>query len=172
MDRFWLFFAFGAYLALLIGIAIWAAKARTRNIGEFLVGGKRMNEWVVALSAVVSGRSAWLILAVSGVAYSFGIAAVWLVVGYISMELFMFLGPGRRLKRYTQASGDITLPDYFASRLKDVGNIIRVISVIVIFCFIVPYCAAQFNAGAKGFAQVFDMGDKAGFFLVECHRLR
>ena len=166
MDRFWLFLSFGAYLAILFGIAIWAAKTRTRDISEFYVGGKKMNEWVVALSAVVSGRSSWLILAVSGVAYALGVAAVWLVVGYIVMELFMFLNAGRRLRRYTQTSGDITIPDYFASRLKDAGNIIRIISVLVIFCFIIPYSAAQFNAGAKGFTQVFNMGGMQGFLLT------
>jgi Na+/proline symporter len=41
MDRFWLFFSFGAYLAILVGIAIWAAKVRTHNISEFYLGARR-----------------------------------------------------------------------------------------------------------------------------------
>jgi sodium/proline symporter len=50
--------------------------------------------------------------------------------------------------------------------MKDVSNVIRIISVLVIFCFIIPYSAAQFNAGAKGFVQVFDMTEFQGFFLT------
>ncbi len=93
MDRFWLFFSFGAYLLTLIGIALWAARTKTRSISDFYVGGKKMNEWVVALSAVASARSSWLILAVSGVAYSMGVIAVWLLVG---MNPFLHAGKGAR----------------------------------------------------------------------------
>ncbi|MDQ7054280.1 MAG: hypothetical protein Q9P14_15850 [candidate division KSB1 bacterium] len=49
-----------------------------------------MHRFVVALSAVVSGRSAWLLLGVTGMAYKMGASAVWAVVGYITVELFLF----------------------------------------------------------------------------------
>ncbi len=50
-----------------------------------------MNRIVVALSAVVSGRSAWLLLGVTGMAYTMGATAVWAVTGYITAEVFLFL---------------------------------------------------------------------------------
>lgn len=49
-----------------------------------------MGRFVVALSAVASGRSAWLLVGVSGLAYLQGISAIWAVAGYIIVEFFCF----------------------------------------------------------------------------------
>ena len=50
--------AFVAYLALVIAIGFAAARFSSAGVGEFFVGGRRMHRFVVALSAVVSGRLA------------------------------------------------------------------------------------------------------------------
>jgi len=41
---------------------------KTKNQSDFFIGGRAMNKFVVALSAVSSGRSSWLVLGVSGMA--------------------------------------------------------------------------------------------------------
>ena len=50
-------------LPILIGFLTFR---RTKNQSDFLVGGRAMNKIIVALSAVSSGRSSWLVLGVSG----------------------------------------------------------------------------------------------------------
>ena len=55
---------------------------RTRNQSDFFIGGRTMNAFVVGLSAVSSGRSSWLVLGVSGMAYVSGVGAIWAIVGY------------------------------------------------------------------------------------------
>ena len=57
------------YLLLMIGVGVWAAKVRTGNTADFFLGGRKLGSLAVALSAVVSGRSSWLILGVAGAAY-------------------------------------------------------------------------------------------------------
>ena len=49
---------------------------RTKNQTDFFIGGRAMDKFVVALSAVSSGRSSWLVLGVSGMAYTLGTGAV------------------------------------------------------------------------------------------------
>ena len=61
--------SFVAYLAIVIGIGVYATRFSSSGVAEFFVGGRRMHRFVVALSAVVSGRSAWLLLGVTGMAY-------------------------------------------------------------------------------------------------------
>jgi sodium/proline symporter len=122
---------------------------RTKNQADFFVGGRAMDKFVVALSAVSSGRSSWLVLGVSGMAYSLGSGAVWAVVGYITAEMFQFIYIGQKLRAQTETYQSITLLDYFESRFRDSRQLIRVTGAVIITIFITAYVAAQFNAGAK-----------------------
>jgi SSS family solute:Na+ symporter len=100
------------------------------------------------LSAVSSGRSAWLVLGVSGMAYLRGIGAVWAVAGYILAELFQFIYIGRKLRQQTEALESITLLDYFESTFNDRKHLVRITGAIIIAIFLTAYVAAQLNAGA------------------------
>jgi len=75
---------------------------KTKNQSDFFIGGRAMNKFVVALSAVSSGRSSWLVLGVSGMAYTLGTGAVWAIVGYITAEMFQFVYIGRKLRIETE----------------------------------------------------------------------
>lgn len=122
---------------------------KTKNQADFFVGGRTMDKFVVALSAVSSGRSSWLVLGVSGMAYTLGTGAVWAVVGYITAEMFQFIYLGQKLRAQTESYESITLLDYFESRFNDKRHLIRITGSVIITIFITAYVAAQFNAGAK-----------------------
>lgn len=121
----------------------------TKNQNDFFIGGRAMDKFVVALSAVSSGRSSWLILGVSGMAYTRGTGAVWAVAGYITVEMFQFIYIGRKLRSQTESFQSLTLLDYFESRFHDGKHIIRITGAAIIALFLTSYVAAQFNAGAK-----------------------
>ncbi len=74
--------AFIVYLLIMIGIGIYAARFSSGGVAEFFIGGRKMKSFVVGLSAVVSGRSAWLVIGVTGMAYVQGISAIWAILGY------------------------------------------------------------------------------------------
>jgi sodium/proline symporter len=135
-------------LFLPVGIGFLALR-RTRSQSDFFVGGRAMNRFVVALSAVSSGRSSWLVLGVSGIAYAQGASAVWAVAGYTVVELVQCLTLGPRLRVETERLGSITLLDYLESRFDDTGHLLRLLGALVIGVFITAYVAAQLNAGAK-----------------------
>jgi SSS family solute:Na+ symporter len=122
---------------------------RTKNQTDFFIGGRIMNKFIVALSAISSGRSAWLILGVSGIAYKLGTAAVWAIVGYIVVEMLQFIFIGIRLRIYTEKYDSLTILDFFETRFNDHKNLIRKTGAIILAIFITAYVAAQFNAGAK-----------------------
>ena len=75
------FVVFIVYLILLLVLAVYASNFSSKGIAEYFVGGYKMNKYVVALSAVASGRSAWLLLGFSALAYNLGLAAVWAIIG-------------------------------------------------------------------------------------------
>lgn len=150
----WALGTFVVYLCLIIGVGLAARRFSSQGLGEFFLGGRRLGTFVVATSAVVSGRSAWLLLGVTGMAYTRGASAVWTVVGYILAELVLFAYLGRRLRRVTEASGDLTVPDFFASRF-GASTMLRVVTATVILVFMVAYVAAQIRAGGKALSASF-----------------
>jgi sodium/proline symporter len=116
-----------------------------------------MDKFVVALSAVSSGRSAWLVLGVSGMAYLRGTGAVWAVVGYITAELFQFIYIGQKLRKDTETYRSITLLDYFESKFNDGKHLIRITGAVIMAIFLTAYVAAQLNAGAKSLSTAMNM---------------
>lgn len=147
--------SFIAYLLLIILIGVYASRFSSQGISEYFVGGRRMNRFVVALSAVVSGRSAWLLLGVTGMAWSVGVQAVWSVIGYILVEIWLFLYYARRLRRFAEVRNIITIPDFFAERFHAQEKWIRIVLVAIILVFMTGYVSAQFVAGGKTFVSGF-----------------
>lgn len=158
--------SFVAYLAVIVGIGVWATRFSSAGVSEFFIGGRKMHRFVVALSAVVSGRSAWLVIGVVGMAYSRGASAVWAVVGYIVVELLLFLYYAPRLRRFSEVHDCITVPDFFAARFGDRGGALRLTLVSILLLFIVGYVAGQFVAGGKAFATGFGLEPASGILLT------
>lgn len=134
------------FLPVIVGLL---ALRRTRSQSDFFVGGRAMNKLVVALSAVSSGRSSWLVLGVSGMAYTRGLGALWAVAGYTVVELIQFLTIGLRLRSDAQRYDSITLLDWFESRFPASRQKIRLVGAAIIGIFLTAYVAAQLNGGAK-----------------------
>jgi SSS family solute:Na+ symporter len=152
---------FLAYLAVLAVLAVKAAGHAGKNETEYFLAGRSLGPWVVALSAVASGRSAWLLLGMSYLAYTGGVAAVWFLPGYIVAELLLFLGAGRRLRMRTGEHGDVTVGDYFATRFPAWGRALQTVYAVTVIFFVTPYVGAQLVAGGKGMDATFAGIDEA-----------
>lgn len=158
--------AFLGYMLLLIGIGVYSARFSSQGLSEYFIGGRKMNRFVVALSAVVSGRSSWLLLGVTGMAYMRGASAVWVVVGYIIAELLLFLYYARRLRNFSEVHDSITVPDFFATRFEDHNGILRSTLIVIFIIFMVSYVSAQFVAGGKAFASGFGLDQSTGIYTT------
>jgi sodium/proline symporter len=158
--------SFAVYLLAVIGIGIYAARFSSAGLSEFFIAGRRLNRFVVALSAVVSGRSAWLLLGLTGMAYTRGVSALWAAVGYIIVELLLFLFYAPRLRRFTERYDCITLPDFFAARFDDRDGRLRILLSVIILVFMVGYVAAQFVGGGKAMGASFGLQPETGILLT------
>lgn len=158
--------AFWSYLLILIGIAIASARFSSKGMTEYFVGGRRMNRFVVAVSTVVSGRSAWLLLGMTGMAYSRGLSAIWAVVGYIAVEYALIFFYAPRLRRFTETRDCITIPDFFSARFDDRSGRLRALLILIILIFMTGYVSAQFVAGGKAFSAGFGGGITRGVLFT------
>jgi sodium/proline symporter len=154
------------YFIVIIGIGVYATRFSSRGIKEYFIGGRQMNRFVVALSAVVSGRSAWLLLGVSGLAYLKGLTAIWAVIGYITVEFFLFLYYAPKIRKFSETHDCITIPDFFAARFNDSNNTLRILIVTIFIIFMVTYIAAQFVSGGKAFMANFGISKDTGLLIT------
>ncbi len=143
------------YLLIVVLVGVLVSRRAGRNIGEYYLGGRKMSDFVVALSAVVSGRSAWLMMGVVGATFVYGVRMAWFIPGYVIAELLMFLFAAPRIRRFTEAHDDVTFIDYFASRFRDRSGALRVVAAVIIALFFTAYVGAQLKAGQVMFGVLF-----------------
>ncbi len=154
------------YFVVIIAIGIYASRFSSKGISEYFIGGRKMGRLVVALSAVVSGRSAWLLLGVSGLAYLKGITAVWAVIGYIFVEFLLFIYYAPRIRRFSELNDCITLPDFYAARFNDRSGFLRILVVIIFIVFMITYVSSQFVAGGKAFTAHLGISEPSGLLIT------
>ena len=154
------------YFVIIAGVGIYASKFSSKGISEYFIGGRQMGRFVVALSSVVSGRSAWLLMGVTGLAYMQGITAIWAVIGYTFVEFLLFLYYGPRIRKFSEEHDCITLPDFYAARFNDRNGILRILLVIIFIIFMITYISSQFVAGGKAFAADLGVKESSGIVLT------
>ncbi|HEX5314072.1 MAG TPA: sodium/proline symporter, partial [Gammaproteobacteria bacterium] len=148
-------YTFAVYMAvvLLISFVAWA---RNRSLKDYILAGRGLGNFTTALSAEASDMSGWLLLALPGAAYAFGLGEMWMVIGLIVGTYINWLVVARKLREETQHYGDaLTLPDYFAGRFGDRTHLLRGISALFILVFFVFYTSSGFVAGADLFQRLF-----------------
>ncbi len=151
-----------AYMCLLIGVGVYNARKNSSS-EDFYLGGRRMGALVVAMSAEASDMSSWLLMGLPGVAYLTGLAdAFWTAAGLAIGTYLNWLFTSRRLRRYSEQIGAITVPTFFAKRFHDEKNIITAISAVIIVVFFVPYVASGFAACGKLFNSLFGLDYMVG----------
>ena len=149
--------SFVLYLVLMLGIGFVFSK-KQENMGDYFLGGRKMNKWVVALSAQASDMSGWLLMGLPGAIYVAGFSEAWIGIGlgigtYLNWKIV-----AQRLRRYSQVCGDsITIPDFIANRFRDTTGASRVVAALIILVFFTFYTASGFVSAAKLFSTMFAM---------------
>ena len=149
--------SFIIYLLFMLGVG-WVYYTKTNTLSDYILGDRKLNSWVAAMSAQASDMSGWLLLGLPGYAYIAGLESVWIAVGLGVGTYINWRFVARRLRKYTEVAGNaITLPDYFENRFRDKSKSLRIISALFILIFFLIYTSSGFVAGAKLFSTVFDL---------------
>lgn len=147
-----------AMAAYLVGMMFVGLRMSEKNetVGDFYLGGRKLGPLVTAMSAEASDMSSWLLMGLPGVAYLSGCAdAGWTAIGLAVGTYFNWLIVAKKLRRYTERTQSITLPEFFSDRYGDKKNVLTLISAIWIIVFFVPYTASGFAACGKLFRSLF-----------------
>ncbi|HET7627283.1 MAG TPA: sodium/proline symporter PutP [Bacillales bacterium] len=157
--------AFLIYSVGMLIIGLWTY-FRTNSLSDYILGGRSLNPWVAAMSAQASDYSGWLLLGLPGAVYASGLNGMWIGVGLAVGAYLNWQFIAKRLRRYTQVSGDsVTLPEFFENRFRDRTHSLRVISALFSLIFYMIYVASGLVASGKLFASVFGIDYFTGLWL-------
>ena len=145
------------YLVVMFCIGLVACE-KTRDLSDYLLGGRRLGAFVTALSAEASDMSGWLLLGLPGFAYVHGLQAAWIALGLFVGTYINWRFVAAPLRTATEEAGDaLTLSDYFEVRFADSSRVLRVVSAIFILVFFLIYTTSGLVAGGKLFSSVFGL---------------
>ncbi len=147
--------SFALYLVAMLGIG-FLFSGKIKSMGDYYLGGRKMNKWVVALSAQASDMSGWLLMGLPGAIFVSGFSEAWIGIGlgigtYLNWKIV-----AQRLRQYSTACRDsITIPDFICNRFRDKSGISRMVAALIILAFFLFYTASGFVSAAKLFETMF-----------------
>ncbi|MDP3847407.1 MAG: sodium/proline symporter PutP [Pseudomonas sp.] len=148
---------FVVYISAMVLIGLFAYM-RTKNLSDYILGGRSLGSFVTALSAGASDMSGWLLMGLPGAVYLSGLSESWIAIGLIVGAYLNWLFVAGRLRVQTEHNGNaLTLPDYFTNRFEDNSKVLRIFSALVILVFFTIYCASGVVAGARLFESTFGL---------------
>lgn len=160
-----LLITFFAYLALVLVLGVRAYR-RTHDLGDYILGGRKLGAVVTALSVGASDMSGWLLLGLPGAIYLAGISELWIGIGLVLGAWLNWLLVARPLRVYSErASNALTLPDYFEHRFHDRSRLLRLLSALLILVFFTFYTASGLVGGAILFESSFGLSYTTALLL-------
>ncbi len=145
-----------AYMLVLLGIGVWAARRAGGPEDDFLLGGRSLGPVVAGLAYAASTSSAWVLLGFTGFVAAVGVSALWMIPGILAGYAAVWFALGPWLHRASREGGHLTALDVIAAGAE--GVMYRAIKIVaalmILFCFSF-YIAAQFQGAGAALADVF-----------------
>lgn len=155
-DTIQIMIAMVVYMTAVILIGLLFAKRANKNSDEFFLGGRSLGPWITAMSAEASDMSGWLLMGLPGVAYWCGIAdATWTAIGLAVGTYINWLIVSKRLRKYSEKTNSITLPEYFSNRFHEKKKVVMTIAALFILIFFTVYAGSCFVTCGKLFSTLF-----------------
>lgn len=155
---------FIAYLVAMLGVG-YATMKMSKSYEDFMIGGRSIGPLVSSFALITSYMSGFTYTAAPGLGYTEGYASLWWASSDAAGPAMSFGLLGRRLRKYSELLGAITLPEYYEKRFN--SPVLRLIASIFILVMVTMHLAAQWIASGKLLSVTFDTGYFNGM-LIGC----
>jgi len=131
------------YVGVMLVVGYWCMK-RTKNVGDFFLGGRTLGPWMSAFAYGTTYFSAVLFIGYAGrLGWGFGIQTMWIVVGNTLIgTLLAWLVLAGRTREMTARLNALTMPEFLRARYDSMP--LQIIAALVVFVFLVPYSASVY----------------------------
>ncbi|MCF8368746.1 MAG: hypothetical protein K9G76_06860 [Bacteroidales bacterium] len=141
--------------ALMIIIVGYLGMKKTKSFNDFFLGGGNIGPWMSAFSYGTAYFSAVVFIGFAGkVGWGFGYSGIWIgvfnaLIGVLGVWALL----GWKIKKMSVRYGISTMSEFFEKRYD--CHMLKVITPIIIFVFMLPYSAAVFIGLSYLFASSF-----------------
>jgi sodium/proline symporter len=147
-------------VAALFFIGVWGSK-RTHNGGDFFLASRRLNGWWAGLSYAANASPMWLLLAISGAAFAWGLSAVWIWLAVVLGYLLNAFWIAPRLRLIAVGQGSLTIVQVLSHEAGD-----RLQPLIVRSAAIILSLAMLLEIGALLMAATSTLNASFGFDIT------
>ncbi|MFT5604597.1 MAG: sodium/proline symporter [Paracoccaceae bacterium] len=147
--------SFIAFLSVFVIIGISSMRKSRNSREDYYLASSSIPPWLVGLSAMATNNSGYMFIGVIGYTYATGLAAIWLMVGWIAGDYLASLFVHRRLREATGVSKEASYAGVLSHWHSNFNGLQRVAGLISIV-FLMAYASAQLVAGGKALHVLFD----------------
>ncbi len=141
--------SFVFFLLLFVAIGVSSVLKSQQTKQDYYLASSSVSPALVGLSAVATNNSGYMFIGVIGYTYATGLAAIWVMIGWILGDLLISQFVHRKLRVVTQQTGQVSyagvLSHWLGVRFVFLQRLVALISLI----FLMAYAGAQLVAGSK-----------------------
>ncbi len=158
--------SFALFLAVivLIGLASGFRAKKSRN--DYYIASRSVKPWLAGLSAVATNNSGYMFIGVIGFTYASGMAAVWLMVGWLLGDFIGSLFIHKQLRNLTEKTNEASFAAVLARWHGEEFRTWRRLAAVIMILFLGAYAAAQISAGGKALQGVLGWNPAYGAISV------
>lgn len=155
LMAFYVTFIFYFFIILYIGLRAYKV---TISHEDYILGRRSLKAIVTALGVAATDMSGWLMIALPGAIYAFGVSHILMPLGLLIGSYLNWHFIADRLRIFTvQANNSLTIPAYLENRFYDKSKVLRIITSVVIIIFFTIYAASGFISSGLLFSSAFNI---------------
>ena len=158
--------SFVVILLSFVVIGLASGRKATGKRKDYYLASSSVSPWLAGLSAVATNNSGYMFIGVIGFTYQTGLAAMWLMIGWIVGD---FIGSSfihKRLRQATAKTGEASFAGVIARWYGEKFGLWQKIAGIIMIVFLIAYAAAQISAGGKALEGVLGINPWTGAIMV------
>ncbi len=157
--------SFVFFLAIFVGVGIWATRGRDRTDEDYLLAGRSTHPILTALSAQTTSNSGFMFIGLIAAVYIGGLHWVWLIVGFFVGDLMMSFLVYPRFYQESVARNALTVPELLGRWGGKNYYYVRMLAALLTIILLSFYAAAQLQAGGKALSAMLDWEVQYGVLI-------
>lgn len=157
--------AFLAFLAAFVGIGVASAWRRQPSTEDYLVAGRSVPPWLMALSSVATNNSGFMFVGLIGWTYASGVHTAWMALAWLLGDLFAWLFVHRKVREDSGQTHAESVPSMLGAHPQGEDRGVVVLAGLATLLFLGGYAAAQLQAGSLALQALFGWDPSIGVVL-------
>lgn len=158
--------SFIVFVLAMVFVGLLSSKEAKESSEDYLLAGRKVHPWVMALSMLSTNYSGFMFIAYIGYTYNQGISSIWWLITWALGDLLGWLTIHRKLREKSEAR-DVSTITSFVGTCDDKSrtSVIKLVSVIS-FIFLSLYAAAQLKVSSKALHVMLDWDYNFGIIIA------